>query len=166
MSSTQHRTQAKQGSLLWYEQRLGEPLFVGAKLTLREVVLHMCEAALQHNIRDTALSALLKYYSALCQPEGSSFPPSTYICLQLIAADSLDDVMYHCCSACGRHVWGHTPRDLWQNFEDDVCPYEGCGTRRFKSSSRSPLEPNAVSILVDILLTCTICLTERHPVLR
>lgn len=113
-------------------------------MTLREVVTHMSEAALHHNVRDTALSALLKYFSNLCQPDDSSLPPSTYFCLKLLGADSLDDVMLHCCNGCSRHVWDHLPRSLWKHHVDDVCPQEGCGRRRFKTSGRAP-EPNSVS---------------------
>lgn len=105
----QQASQAKAGSLLWYQERLGEPLFVGAQLTLREVATHMCEAAMNHNVRQNALDDLLKYFSSLCQPQDSSFPPSTYICFKLLGADPLHDVMYHCCGACGQHVifcWG------------------------------------------------------------
>lgn len=136
----------KEGSLLWYSHRLDDALFEGAEVTLREVVANLCEAALHHNVRDTALDAFLKYFSNLCQPADSTLPPSTYLCFKLLGARTLDDVMYHCCGSCGRHVWEHLPKHLWKDHADDSCPYEGCGSKRFKTvGQQQTLEPNKVS---------------------
>lgn len=140
---------AKPGSVQWWKEKADTPVSQTgdwASATVIQVAVSLTEAALQHNVRDSAFDEIIKLFKHQCLQPGSLFPPSKYIMVKLLEPASLESSMYHLCIGCGDHVWEPLPRSRWKGYFHDVCPNEGCEGRRFKASSEgcAEIEPSKV----------------------
>lgn len=143
---------ARPGTVRWWKEKADMPVMEHGpwqSATVRQVAVSLTEAALKHNVRDSAFQDITKVFKQLCTQPGSMFPPSKYIMAQFMEPAPLEAAMYHLCTDCGKHVWQPLPRKEWKGHQNDTCPGEGCNGRRFKSHPESSAEIEPVSVSLE-----------------
>ena len=137
---------AKAGTAAWYRERLHEPVYAGASLTLLECCYLWLSMKLEGNVRDGQFDREARVMHDIMLPQPNIFPPSFYLFKQIIGCKAVQDFECHCCpNEC--KSWGPLPQNQWAVHEQDVC--FKCGSGRFKrvgTGSSSKLTPHKVGI--------------------
>ena len=120
---------AKPGTAAWYRERLHEPVYDGANLTLIECCYLWLSMKLEGNVRDGQFDREARVMHDIMLPQPNIFPPSFYLFRQIIGCESVQDFECHCCpNEC--QSWAPLPQQQWAEHEQDVC--STCGSGRFK----------------------------------
>ena len=137
---------AKPGTAAWYRERLHDPVYAGAKLTLIQCCYLWLSMKLEGNVRDGQFDREARVMHDVMLPQPNIFPPSFYLFRQIIGCEGVQDFECHSCPKdC--HSWGPLPQNQWAAHEHDVCPK--CSSERFKRvgmGNSSKLTPQKVGI--------------------
>lgn len=126
------------GTLKYYQKRLAEPLYPGARLTLVHFIyMHLMwkhECGLTNDAFDQSIQML--HHAFL--PEDNLCPPSLYLFNRLAGVENLDDHEYHVCP-CDKHLYGRLKKSEWGEHRHDKCLM--CQAPRFKQLVNGSWEP-------------------------
>lgn len=124
-----HSRSTDRHSAKFYLERLQEPLFPGARLTLIQMCYALAKAKYDHHLSDTYMDNMLSFLSKRAFPTNNLLPPSLYLLNKCIALPDPTAYEQHVCvNDCCK--FPKLSKQQYHQHAADTCPV--CDEPRFR----------------------------------